>query len=92
VNRLSLGSVNSCIPSLVAGSTIATAAFFSCDSPTALPSFVLKDGGILLSGLSFNQQTGVPASTFRSFFVSPSLVPINFSLFSLLIRVQNSRL
>ena len=41
-----LGSANTCITS-ANGNTIS---FFSCDSPTALPPFVLKNGGVLING------------------------------------------
>jgi hypothetical protein len=56
--QLLLGSANTCIASPVGVS------FFSCDSPTALPPFVLKDGGVLLGGLPLNHSSGPLASAF----------------------------
>jgi hypothetical protein len=55
--QLLLGSANTCISSPGGG-----VSFFSCDSPTALPPFVLKDGGVLLGGLPLNHSSGPLAS------------------------------
>lgn len=58
-NQVLLGSANTCIKSPGGVS------FFSCDSPTALPPFVLKDGGVLLD-IPLNPSSGAHASA--SFF------------------------
>jgi hypothetical protein len=53
VAQVMLGSATSCIAVASSG-----AAFFSCESSTALPPFVLKDGGVLLSATAFNPSSG----------------------------------